>query len=639
MAAKTDDAKIMTSEYIETGQTFSESGAAYCPLERRRRGPAGVAVSIAVLMAGAGFLTFAVLSSPASGPQLAQTSLEPASAPGPDAEAPASEAAIPETTIIEAAAIDPQVFETRAFETGANEPQTADAASIEQAIAESRAARSTGGMPIPSLKKPTAQPATQTADATKPENAEEVERGFWPRLKPQIQQAETKPLVAARPMRLGGLFRASDEDRPGPVFFPSDLERREIIREHAPVALAQDIVRPSEEVRIRISRGENFVDALKRAGVRRVDSNDAAYAFGKLYNLRRLQPGQEFALTLGWPNQTLFQLAAEGSEPEARLLGLEFRIDAENKISMKRNRAGDFDAEKSVIPLTTRTMAIAGVIDGSLYESAKAVGAPDEVIADLADAFSYDVDFQREIFGGDEFEAIFEVRFDDQGRMVGAGDILFARLNWRGRQREKGYYRFAASSDGARGDYYDATGTGAKRLLMKTPIDGARLSSGFGSRRHPILGYRRAHKGVDFAAPRGTPIKAAGDGVIERANRYGSFGNYVRIRHTNGYKTAYAHLKGFARGMRAGKRVRQGDIIGYVGTTGRSTGPHLHYEVHLNGTAINPQKLKIATTKKLKGADLDRFRAQREFINAMRTPEEDPAALYASDEAADENAL
>ena len=619
----------MTSEYVETGQTFSESGAAYCPLERRRRGPAGVAVSIAVLMAGAGFLTFAVLSSPASGPQVAQ------STPGPAAsEIPAVEIAAAATPTAE-----PPASETPVTETPTIEFETADAASIEQAIAESRAARSTGGMPIPSLKKPTAQAAVQTAAATNPETAEEVERGFWPRLKPQIHQAETKPVIAARPMRLGGLFLASDEDRPGPFFFPSDLERRVIVREHAPVALAQDIARPSEEVRIRISRGENFVDALKRAGVRRADSNDAAYAFGKLYNLRRLRPGQEFALTLGWPNQTLFQLAAEGSEPEARLLGLEFRIDAENKISMKRNRAGEFDAEKSVIPLTTRTMAIAGVIDGSLYESAKAVGAPDEVIADLADAFSYDVDFQREIFGGDEFEAIFEVRFDDQGRMVGAGDILFARLNWRGRQREKGYYRFASSSDGARGDYYDATGTGAKRLLMKTPIDGARLSSGFGSRRHPILGYRRAHKGVDFAAPRGTPIKAAGDGVIERANRYGSFGNYVRIRHANGYKTAYAHLKGFARGMRSGKRVRQGDIIGYVGTTGRSTGPHLHYEVHLNGTAINPQKLKIATTKKLKGADLDRFRAQRNFLNAMRTPEEDPAALYASDEAADDNAL
>ena len=168
---------------------------------------------------------------------------------------------------------------------------------------------------------------------------------------------------------------------------------------------------------------------------------------------------------------------------------------------------------------------------------------------------------------------------------------------------------------------------------MKTPIDGARLSSGFGTRKHPILGYRRAHKGVDFAAPRGTPVKAAGDGVIVRANRYGSFGNYVKIRHANGYETAYAHLNGFARGIRSGKRVRQGDIIAYVGTTGRSTGPHLHYEVHLRGTAVNPQRLKIDTTgKTLEGVALTQFREEKARIDAMRMPEETREALYARDE-------
>lgn len=321
-------------------------------------------------------------------------------------------------------------------------------------------------------------------------------------------------------------------------------------------------------------------------------------------------------------------------------MGLEFRSDAENRIVMRRDTSGALEAEKSTVALTTRTMAISGRINGSLYLSAKAVGAPDQIIADLADAFSYDVDFQREIFGGDEFEALFEARYDDQGQLVSTGEIIFARLKWRGRSKEKGYYRFTSSADD-NWDFYDAAGQSAKRLLMKTPIDGARLSSGFGTRKHPILGYARAHKGVDFAAPRGTPIKAAGDGVVERADRYGSFGNYVRIRHANGYKTAYAHLNGFARGTRAGKRVRQGDIIGYVGTTGRSTGPHLHYEVHLNNQAVNPQKLKINTTgKKLAGAELDRFKMHRDMIDAMRQlPVEEEAPLLAKDATETKSAL
>ncbi len=600
----------MTSEFIETGQTFSDSGAAFCPVERRRRGPAALAVSISILLAGAGFLTYSVMSTPS-----------PVAIPAPDMALPA--------VVPSAASI-------------AEKPPAVATLSIEEALAESRAARAGIAAPnaMPAPREDINAEKAQASPAAPAQTDKTDEVAFGPRLKPPfIRSIIAAPVIAARPMRMGSLQLASVDDAPPPIFFEDDLKRNATIREPAAVALALDLDRPLDDVRIRISKGENFVDALKRAGIRNSDRNEAAYAFGKHYNLRRLRPGQEFALTLGWPNQTLYQLTAEGAEPEAHLQGLEFRIDPENRIVMRRDKSGALTAEKTAVALTTRTMAIAGRINGSLYESAKAVGAPDQIIADLADAFSYDVDFQREIFGGDEFEAIFEVRFDDQGQLVSTGEILYARLNWRGRQKEKGYYRFAASIDGTRADYYDASGQGAKRLLMKTPIDGARLSSGFGSRKHPILGYRRAHKGVDFAARRGTPIKAAGDGVIERADRYGSFGNYVRIRHANGYKTAYAHLKGFSRSARAGRRVRQGDIIGYVGTTGRSTGPHLHYEVHLKGKAVNPQRLKIATTKKLKGSDLDQFKARRDYINAMRVPDDEAAALYAKDEAGKENAL
>ncbi|MEQ1491673.1 MAG: M23 family metallopeptidase, partial [Terricaulis sp.] len=179
------------------------------------------------------------------------------------------------------------------------------------------------------------------------------------------------------------------------------------------------------------------------------------------------------------------------------------------------------------------------------------------------------------------------------------------------------FYQFMAPGD-SRPDWYDADGKSARRFLMKTPINGARLSSGFGMRRHPILGYSRMHRGTDFAAPTGTAILAAGDGVVERAGPFSSFGNYVRIRHANGYETAYAHMSRFARGMRAGARVRQGQVIGYVGTTGRSTGPHLHYEVLRRGQQVNPMSLRVANGRNLTGRALELFMIERERINTLR---------------------
>ena len=589
----------MKDQFVHTGQTFTGGGDAYCPLERKRRGPAALAAALMVLTAGGAFLVFSAASTPQ---RIAETPL-------------AAPLAVEPATVAEAAA--PQL-------------------TVEQALAESRAARAEIGLAGGDLE-PRLKPAA-AATGVKIAAADDVVEtaGVAPSLKSPLQE-NGAAVPAPRPLRIGGVAYASDEDAPPPFFFAGDIEPRRIMRTTPAIALAADLGPEPQDVRIRIKRGENFVDALKRAGLSAAEANEAAYAFGKHQDLRRLLPGQELALTLGWPNQSLFQIAAQKSGPEPRLMQLDFRADAENRITLRRDGAGAMTAEKKTVPLTTRVMSIAGQINGSLYLSAKHVGAPDEVIANLADAFAYDVDFQREIFGGDEFEAIFEVRYDDMGKLVSAGDILYARLKWRGRSREKGYYRFA--EDGERADYFDATGQSAKRLLMKTPIDGARLSSGFGTRKHPILGYARAHKGVDFAAPRGTPIKAAGDGVVERADVYGSFGNYVRIRHANSYETAYAHLNGFARGIRAGKRVRQGDIIGYVGTTGRSTGPHLHYEVHHRGGAVNPQNLKIATGKQLTGAALDRCKAERAMIDAMRLAPEEREALYARDNRSAQGAL
>ncbi|MFN0023789.1 MAG: peptidoglycan DD-metalloendopeptidase family protein [Parvularculaceae bacterium] len=467
-----------------------------------------------------------------------------------------------------------------------------------------------------------------------------AESAAGPRLKPSPAAlgasvnaiAASAPTAPATVLSLATRWLASEDDRPPPFFFASDLVADRATPPPLPIAYARDIASAPREVRVALTKGETFVDALRRAGVRADDRNEAAYAFGKLHNLRALRPGETFQMTVAEPYKTLYELLSLDDAPAMHLIALDYRAGAEKRISLSRADGGGFVANSRAAPLTTRIAAVNGRIDGSLYLSAKRQGAPDEVIAGLAQMFAYDVDFQREIFGGDEFEAIFEVRYDETGRLVAGGDILYGRLKWRGRAKEKGYYRFAAEA-GGRAEFFDASGESARRLLMKTPIDGARLSSGFGTRRHPILGYAKAHKGVDFAASRGTPIMAAGDGVIEKAGPFGTFGNYIRIRHAQGYKTAYAHMNSIKKGVRAGARVRQGEVIGTVGSTGRSTGPHLHYEVHLKDRAVNPQSLKIATGYELGGHDMQRFKDERDSINAMRLQPAEPAQSLVADNA------
>lgn len=472
-------------------------------------------------------------------------------------------------------------------------------------------------------------PATAPLESNGPAYASSDERDAAEPAPSVLDAASTSSAartVAATPPRpsgamvLGQAFLASQEDGPPPFFFVEDLAPAAPSRAPLAVRYAGDVGEGPHKATIALQKGETFVDALRRAGVRAADRNAAAAAFAERQNMRQLRAGQAFEITTAEPAQTLFQHAAASEEPRLFLLSLSYRASPQSSVLLRRDPAGSFSTEMRAQALTTRTVAVSGRIHGSLYLSAKSVGAPDEVIAQIADIFAYDVDFQREIFGGDEFEALFNVTFDERGAVVAGDEVLFARLNWKGRTKEKGYYRHASAA-GARADYFDRSGASAKRLLMKTPIDGARLSSGFGTRRHPILGYAKAHKGVDFAAPTGTPIKAAGDGVVERAGPYSSFGNYVRIKHAGGYKTAYAHLSRFAKGMRAGARVRQGDIIGYVGTTGRSTGPHLHYEVLYKDNQVNPQNLKIATGVELGGKDLAAFKQARDAIDALRAPQ------------------
>ena len=244
------------------------------------------------------------------------------------------------------------------------------------------------------------------------------------------------------------------------------------------------------------------------------------------------------------------------------------------------------------------------VINESLYKSAINADVPPSIIMQFVNLYGFDVDFQREIRNGNIIKIYYEVFLDNKLNIRKAGNIKFASLALSKNTYE--LYKYT-TNDNNKSEYFDAAGKSAVKALMKTPINGASLSSGYGMRKHPILGYDRLHQGVDFAAPTGTPIMAAGTGFIEKIGMNGGAGNYIKIKHINGYKTAYGHMNKFAAGLKKGSKVTQGQTIGFVGSTGMSTGPHLHYEVIFNNKKINPMKMKLPSGRKLKGKILDDF--------------------------------
>ena len=360
-----------------------------------------------------------------------------------------------------------------------------------------------------------------------------------------------------------------------------------------------------------VPRGGTLAGVLDDAGVDRVEAARAIAALRDTYDLRYLRAGQDINLYLSVDPSPVGESSSEAAG--VSLNGLSFRPGVERSITVARTFDDEFRARETISVFESEMVRASGAITTSLYVDALEAGATDRVIVELAGVLAYAIDFQRSIREGDEFDILFERFVDEEGDVARTGDILYARYD--GRRDPMDFFRFE-TPDGIVG-YYNGEGESAQRLLMLTPINGARLSSHFGRRRHPILGYTRNHNGTDFAAPRGTPVFAAGNGVVERANRFGSFGNYVRIRHANGYQTAYAHLNGFARGIRSGSRVTQGQVIAYVGTTGRSTGPHLHYEVHHNGRPVNPMTLDLPTGRRLTDEEIPLFEAERDRILAL----------------------
>ena len=330
---------------------------------------------------------------------------------------------------------------------------------------------------------------------------------------------------------------------------------------------------PALETRaVKVERGDTLMKLLTKNEVDRREAHAAIEALTEVYDPRRMQIGQLFELSLEDPADT---------KTSPSLVSLSFKADPVRTIQVRYTDDGAYKADVKEKALQRGDAFGAGVIGSSLYEAAVDAGIPVAVLHDMIRIFSFDVDFQRDIQKGDRFEVLYDEQRTSDGTLVRTGNITYAAMTLSG--KELAYYQYTPKSGVT--DYFDRKGQSVRKTLMRTPVNGARLSSGFGKRKHPILGFTKMHRGTDFAAPRGTPIMAAGDGVIDYIGRNGSYGNYIRIRH------------------------KQGETIGYIGTTGRSTGPHLHYEVLENGRQRNPMSVKLPAGEKLKGQELKRFAA------------------------------
>ena len=357
---------------------------------------------------------------------------------------------------------------------------------------------------------------------------------------------------------------------------------------------------------IEVERGDTLIDILLASGVARGDAVEAIDALDGVFRPRDLKPGQE--ITLGF-DQFGRHPVEEGT---LQLASLNLQPSIERDVVVNRN-GGDFVAQAIERPLELKVALSGGTIESSLFESGQDAAIPLDILSQMIKAFSYDVDFQREIQPGDRFEIVYERYEDDRGQLARTGGVLYAALVQDDVAKE--IYRFQPEDGTA--NYYNAKGENVRKELLRTPLDVVRITSTFGMRKHPILGYSKMHKGIDFAASTGTPIFAAGDGVIAILGKQRGYGNYIRIKHSAQYATAYGHMSRFAKGIQQGSKVRQGDVIGYVGSTGMATGPHLHYEVLISGSQINPMSVKLAG-RKLDGKELRRFEALKAEIKQLR---------------------
>ena len=352
----------------------------------------------------------------------------------------------------------------------------------------------------------------------------------------------------------------------------------------------------------KVSSGETFDKILNNYSIPSEEINQIKKKLNSDYDINNLKPNLEIKIIIDQSNNK-------------KITSFLFPVSRTEKIQLTRNLGNNLFEKKLIITnLNKKIVFKEGKITQSLYKTAIDLKVQPNVIIEFARIYGFQVDFQRDIRKNDNFQIMYEVFEDDDGKVFETGNIIFADLKLSGKNNAL-YFFEKKGSEG----HYDENGKSVEKALMKTPINGARLSSAFGMRKHPIDGFNKMHRGTDFAAPMGTPIMASGSGLITRARWCGGGGNCIKIKHNSTYETIYAHMKNFARGIKEGIRVKQGQIIGYVGSTGKSTGPHLHYEVVVNGKKVNSQRLKLPSGKTLKGKERKIFEVEKIKLDVLKS--------------------
>jgi murein DD-endopeptidase MepM/ murein hydrolase activator NlpD len=357
-----------------------------------------------------------------------------------------------------------------------------------------------------------------------------------------------------------------------------------------------------EAIPVQVRRGETFEQAVRRTGIAPEEASAVAATLSNAMDVTSIPAGQRFETAIARPR---------GGRGDARLIGLTMRTGPASQVTVSRTFDGALRLRALEEKVTHETVVLTGKVEGSLSRTARREGAPASVARAAGRLFSHKFDLQRDIKADDEFTYVFGRTVTESGRTIATDDLLYAEL------KGVSFYRFQRpGSDKV--EYFDETGKNTRSAFMRTPLERfSRISSTFGYRRHPIAGFRRMHQGIDFAAPSGTPVIAPADGVVVEARRWGGYGNWLRIRHSNGLESGYGHLSRYASGIRAGQRVRQGQVVAYVGTTGASTGPHLHYEIWRHGQRVNPAGIRTEEGSVLSGAELAAFRAEKARIDRI----------------------
>ena len=350
---------------------------------------------------------------------------------------------------------------------------------------------------------------------------------------------------------------------------------------------------PYEEIKYVIKNNDSIEKILKNYNIKDEDIKEISVKL-KEKKLSNIYSGRKLSL-----------IYKKLQNKTNTVVNLVYPVNNTSSIEIRKSQ-NNFIVKENILQLYKKEVVIKNIIKNNLYSSAINAGVEPNIIVEFARIYGFEVDFQRDIRKGDWFEILYEKFEDDNGKVRDTGKIIYASMYVNG--EEINLYNFKDKNEE---EYYDVRGKSITKSLMKTPINGARLSSSYGMRKHPILGYNKMHRGTDFAAPSGTPIMASGSGTVTRARWCGGGGNCVKIKHNSTYETIYAHMKAFAKGIKEGRKVRQGQIIGYVGSTGMSTGPHLHYEVVVNEKKVNSQRLKLPSGKTLKGTAREQFEMER----------------------------